>query len=201
MEKALAAYLLLFAASHASVTRPTEVVQVAVAQVVRVVQDANLAQPATAEHRRQEIRRIAEQLFDVPEMARRALARHWTDRSAQQREEFVGLLTAMLERSYFGKIEKSSGGQIVYTGERVDGEFATVRSKINATGKGEVPIEYRLHLVGSRWVVYDVLIEGVSFVSVCRVEFNKILQTSSSGELVKRLKAKQLEFLVEDTRS
>lgn len=201
MEKALAAYLLLLAASQASVTRPTEVVQVAVGQMAQVAQDASLAQPPTAEPRRQEIRGIAEQLFDVPEMTRRALARHWMDRTAQQREKFARLLTAMLERTYFGKLENSSGGQIVYTGERVDGEFATVRSKILAHGTGEVPIEYRLHRIGSRWTVYDVLIEGVSFVNTCRVQFNKILQTSSDGELVERLKAKQQEFLEEDTRS
>lgn len=197
MEKALAAWLLL-AASTASMTSPTEVVQVAVDQVVRVVQDADLARPGDGERQRMEVRRIAENLFDFPEMARRSLARHWTDRSSQQREEFVRLFATILERTYFGRIENYSGERIVYTGETVDGEFATVRSKIIVGRKGEVPVEYRLHLVGSRWAVYDVLIEGVSFVSTYRAQFNRIIQTSSYDGLIEKLRAKELELTTFD---
>jgi len=180
---------------------PTEVVQAAVEQVVRVVQDADLAVPAGAERRRLEIRRIAENLFDFPEMARRSLARHWTDRTSQQREEFVSLFTSILERSYFGKLENYSAERIVYSGETVDGEFATVRSKIIAGRKGEVPVEYRLHLVGARWAVYDVLIEGVSFVSTYRSQFNRIIQTSSYDGLVEKMRAKELELTTLDQSS
>ena len=200
MERALAAWLLL-AVSPASMPSPTEVVQAAVEQVVRVVQDADLAVPAAAEQRRLEIRRVAENLFDFPEMARRSLARHWTDRTSQQREEFIRLFTAILERSYFGKIENFSGERIVYTAEMVDGDFATVRSKIIAGRKGEVPVEYRLHLVGSRWAVYDVLIEGVSFVSTYRAQFNRIIQTSSYDDLIQKMRAKELELTSFDQSS
>ena len=200
MERALAAWLLL-AVSPASMPSPTEVVQAAVEQVVRVVQDADLAVPAAAEQRRLEIRRVAENLFDFPEMARRSLARHWTDRTSQQREEFIRLFTAILERSYFGKIENFSGERIVYTAEMVDGDFATVRSKIIAGRKGEVPVEYRLHLVGSRWAVYDVLIEGVSFVSTYRSQFNRIIQTSSYDDLIQKMRAKELELTSFDQSS
>ena len=193
MEKALAAWLLL-AASTAAMTSPTEVVQVAVDQVVRVVQGTDLARPGDGERQRMEVRRIAENLFDFPEMARRSLARHWTDRSSQQREEFVRLFATILERSYFGRLENYSGEKIVYTGETVDGDFATVRSKIIVDRKGEVPVEYRLHLIGSRWAVYDVLIEGVSFVSTYRAQFNRIIQTSSYDGLIEKLRAKELEL-------
>jgi phospholipid transport system substrate-binding protein len=45
-----------------------------------------------------------------------------------------------------------------------------------------------------RWLVYDVSIEGVSLVSNYRTQFNKIIQTSSYGELVKRMKTRQEEL-------
>jgi phospholipid transport system substrate-binding protein len=197
MEKALAAWLLL-AVSPASMASPTEVIQVAVEQVVRVVEDSELARPAAAERRRMEIRRIAERLFDFPEMARRSLARHWTDRTSQEREEFVRLFAAILERSYFGKLENFSGERIVYTGEAVDGEYATVRSKVITSRKTEIPIEYRLHLVNSRWAVYDVLIEGVSFVSTYRAQFNRLIQTSSYEGLMDKMRSKEQELTTLD---
>lgn len=192
MEKALAAWLLL-AVVPASMARPTEVIQVAVEQVVRAVQAADLGGSPVAERRRLEIRRIAENLFDFQEMARRSLARHWTDRTAQQREEFVRLFTNILERAYLARLENYSGERIVYVGESVDGDYATVRSKIVTGRRGEIPIEYRLHLLGPRWAVYDVLIDGVSFVSTYRAQFNRVIQTSSYNDLVQKLKQKSLE--------
>ena len=84
MKTALVASLLLLAAiSPASATSPTEVVQVAAQQVVQVAQDPALAGPAATERRRQKIQRIVETLFDLPEMTRRSLGRHWTDRTAE----------------------------------------------------------------------------------------------------------------------
>lgn len=193
MEKALAAWLLLASASPASMATPTEVIRVAVEQVAQVAEDADLGRPAAAERRRIEMRRIAENLFDFQEMARRSLARHWTDRTAEQRDEFVRLFTDLLERVYFGKLENYSAERMVYVGETVDGDYATVRSKILTGRKGELPIEYRLHLVGSRWAVYDVLIDGMSFVSTYRAQFNRVIQTSSYDDLVQKLRTKELE--------
>jgi phospholipid transport system substrate-binding protein len=197
VQNALAAWL-FFAASTASMASPTEVVRVAVDQVLRVLEDADLARPVAAEQRRQEIRRIAELFFDFPEMARRALARHWSGRTSPEREEFVRLFRELLERSYFGKIENYSHERIAYTGETVDGEFATVRSKIVTGRKAEIPIDYRLHVIGSRWAVYDVLIEGVSFVSTYRAQFDRIIQTSSYEGLIEKMRLKALELTTVD---
>lgn len=190
MEKALAAWLLV-TVSVASLMSPREVVQTAVDQVVRVVQDSDLARPSTIERRRLEIRGIAERLFDFPEMARRSLARHWSARSAEQREEFVGLYRELLERLYFGRLENYSGERIAYTGETVDGRFATVRSKIIGDRNGEIPIDYRLHLVGSRWAVYDLLIDGISIVSSYRAQFDRIIETSSYDDLIRKMRLKR----------
>lgn len=191
MEKAIAAWLLLAAATSASMSSPTEVVQGAVEQVVEVVQDPELGRPAAAKNRRTEIRRISHELFDFQEMARRSLARHWGTRTSQQREEFVGLFTDLLERSYFRKLEHYSGERILYLGEAVDGDYAVVRCKVVTARESEIPMEYRLHLVDSRWTVYDILIEGVSFVSTYRAQFNRVIQTSSYDALVKKMRAKR----------
>ncbi len=190
MQKAVAAWFLLIV-SAASLASPTEVVQLAVEQVVRLMQDSE--RPAASEQRRFEIRLIANRLFDFTEMARRSLGRHWSDRTSQQREEFVGLFSGLLERSYFSKIENYAGERFVYNGETVEGEFATVRSKIIGGRKAEIPVDYRLHLVGSRWAVHDVLIDGISIVSNYRAQFNQIIQTSSYDNLIQKMRLKELE--------
>ena len=191
MQKALAMWLLLAAGGGAQPeVGPTQVVQAATDQVLQLVQDSQLAAPVSPERRRVEVQRIADRLFDFQEMARRALALHWRERTPQEQTEFVTVFKHLLGRAYMGRLESYAGEQIVYLGETVDGDFATVRSKI-ITGRGaEIPVNYRLHLVGPRWAVYDVAVSGVSFVANYRGQFDRVIRSSSYQVLVRDLKAK-----------
>lgn len=195
MGKLLTAWLLLAAAvSPASAASPTEVVQAAVEQVIRVVHDADLAGPAARERRHQELQRIVDNLLDFPEMTRRSLGQHWNDRTPQEREEFVGLFKAFLEHSYVGKLENCSGLEMLYVSETIDGDYATVRSKASVGRKKGLSVDYRLHQDGSRWAVYDVVIEGFSIVSTYRAQFNRTIQLSSYNHLVEKMRLKDLEL-------
>ena len=149
--------------------------------------------------RRMRVRSIANDIFDWAETAKRSLARHWQPLSDAQREEFVKLFGDLLERSYVSKIEQYGGEKIVYVAESVDGDQAIVRTKIITKQGTDVPIEYRMLRRGDRWLVYDVVIENVSLVSNYRTQFNKIIQTSSYQELVKKMRAKQEEFQYEES--
>ena len=197
MEKALAAWLLV-AAATAGTTTPTEVVQATVNRAITLVQDADLARPVNADKRRSELRRVAEDLFDFGEMSRRALARHWGECSSQEREEFVRLFTDLLERSYLSKIENWSGEKVLYVSEATDGDYAAVRSKIVTVRKQEVPVEYRLYRAGHGWQVYDVLFEGVSFIATYRSQFNRIIQASSFAGLMDKMREKEVEVVSAD---
>jgi phospholipid transport system substrate-binding protein len=199
MQKALAMWLLLAASGGQPEVSPTQVVQTATDQVLQVVQDGQLAAPTSPERRRLEIQRIADRLFDFQEMSRRALARHWRDRTPQEQGEFVAVFKQLLGRAYTGRLESYAGEQIVYLGEHVDGEFATVRSKI-VTGRGtEIPVDYRLHQIGARWAVYDVAVSGVSFVANYRGQFDRIIRGSSYQALMRDLKARHAEASVRGT--
>src|SRR5260370_29858647 len=120
-----------------------------------------------------------------------SMARHWQPLTEPQRTEFVGLFADLLERSYISKIETYGGEKIQYTGERIDGDYATVSTRIITKNGTEVPVDYRMTKRGDRWLVYDVSIARVSLVSSSRPQFNKIIQTSSYNELVSKLNNKQ----------
>lgn len=57
----------------------------------------------------------------------------------------------------------------------------------------EIPVDYRMDLEDSRWLVYDVRIEGVSLIASYRSQFNRIIATSSWAEMIKKLEAKIAE--------
>jgi len=168
--------------------------------VLKTLDDPALKGEGKVGERRVAVRKIANEIFDFGEIAKRSMARHWQPLSEAQRNEFVGLFADLLERSYISKIETYGGEKIQYTAERADGEYATVSTKIITKNGTEVPVDYRMvRRSGDRWLVYDVSIEGVSLVANYRTQFNKIIQTSSYNELVSKLKNKQDELLAEDT--
>ena len=177
---------------------PTDQLKGAVERVLKTLDDPTLKGEARLGERRVAVRKIANEIFDFSEIAKRSMARHWQPLSEAQRTEFVGLFADLLERSYISKIETYGGEKIQYTAERADGEFATVSTRIVTKNGTEVPVDYRMIKRADRWLVYDVSIEGVSLVSNYRTQFNKIIQTTSYNELVSKLRNKQDELLAED---
>lgn len=189
----LAAVLVLaiFAVGDAAAGAPTDQLRAHVDRILQILEDPALKPESKAAQRRAAMRRVAAEIIDFEEAAKRSLAQHWRARSATERQEFVRLFTDLLERSYITKIEQYQGEKVAYVGEAVEGEQATVRTRIVTKQGTEVPVNYRLHRKGDRWLVYDVVIEGVSLVANYRTQFNRIIQTSSYPALVDKLKARE----------
>jgi phospholipid transport system substrate-binding protein len=192
---AAAGLLILSTAPATWAATAQEQLKGAIDRVVSTLDDPTMKGEGKATERRTAVRKIANEIFDFAEIARRSLGRYWQPLTEPQRSEFVGLFGDLLERSYISKIETYGGEKIVYSGERVDGDLAVVSTKIITKNGTEVPIDYRLFRRGDSWKVYDVNIEGISLVSNYRTQFNKIIQTSGYNSLVDRMKAKQTEGL------
>ncbi len=183
---------LVVAAPAAWAGPPTDQLKAQVDRVLKLLDDPALK--AKPKERRAAVRRIADDIFDFGETAKRSLGRHWHARTQAEREEFIKLFGDLLERSYISKIELYGGEKIQYVNDRIDGDLAGVLSKLVTKTGSEVPIEYRMLRKGERWLVYDIVIEGVSLVSNYRTQFNKIIQTSSYAELVRKMKSRQEEM-------
>lgn len=178
---------------------PTEQLRVQIDRVIKVVEDPELKPDGRQTERQAAIRRLANELFDFTETARRSLGPHWQARTPAEREQFVRLYADLLERSYIGKIELYSGERIQFLGDTAERDQATVRTRLVTKAGTEIPVDYRMHRVaGDRWLTYDVVIEGVSMVANYRAQFNKIIQASGYPSLVSKLTEKQAQGLEAD---
>jgi phospholipid transport system substrate-binding protein len=187
--------LAAIAARPAGAGVPGDQLKTQIDRVLKALEDPDLKKDGRVKDRRAAVRRIANDIFDFEETARRSLGRHWQARTAAERDQFVQLFSDLLESSYISKVEMYGGEKIQYLGDAVDGEQARVQTKLLTKSGSDIPIEYRMHRkTGDRWLVYDVVIEGVSLVANYRTQFNKIIQTSSYQELVKKMKTKQEEL-------
>ena len=186
----LGALFMLLVASSASAGPATDQLRVGTDRVLKTLADPALQGPDRVAERQKALREITDPMFDWAEMARRALGRHWQTRTDAERQEFVPLFRNLLERTYATRIERYDGEQITYTGESIEGDQATVRTKILDRTNRELPIDYRMvRGPDGRWLIYDVLIEGVSLVANYRSQFDQIIRTASYERLVEKLKS------------
>ena len=159
--------------------------------LMSLLADPGLSRPGHEQVRHAAVGRIVEEAFDLREMTRRTLGPHWQGLTEAERAEFITLFGDLLDRAYFTRIAAYNGERITVLGDSIDGDLATVRTRIVTQQGTEIPVDYRMLRRGDRWVVYDVSIEGVSLVANYRAQFNRIIQTSSYQALVDRLRAKR----------
>ncbi len=183
--------------------RPIDVIKNGTEKALRILNTCSKEDsPETIRRRRQEIKQIAYEYVDFEEMGRRALGRHWKRFTPAQREEFIRLFKDLLYFTYIGKVDTYTCGKkqtIIYDGERILGRYALVKTRVDYQGQ-KVPVEYRMIKKDRGWMVYDVVIEGVSYVNNYRKQFDTILMKKSVDELFSMLKSKVAELEKDDRR-
>jgi len=168
----------------------TDEVKKIVDEVVRIVSDKELKKPKNEGKRRAELKKTIGSIFDYGRMAKLSMGVHWKKRTPAEQKEFVPLFETLLENSYATKIESYNNEKIVYLKETTEGDYAEVKSKVITSKGEEFTLDYRLSNEGNKWMVHDVVIEGVSLVANYRSQFNRIIQTQGYNELVKKLQTK-----------
>jgi len=171
---------------------PTDAVKGVVDEVIRLLQDPALKAPDKKKQRRQMIKQVIDRRFDYEEMAKRCLGSTWGSLSRSQRQEFVGLFAELLEASYADKIERYQDEKVAYTGESQEADYAEVRTQL-VRKNDKISMNYRM-LDKSQWMVYDVVIEGVSLVNNYRSQFSRIIHESGYPGLLNRLCTKVTEL-------
>lgn len=181
--------VLLAAAGTATAAGPTETVKTAVQQVVSRQGGPAVKAPPTAE-RRADIRKIIETLFDFKDMSERSLGSVWTQASPAQQQEFIRLFSSLIANAYLSRIEQFAGEPFTYVGEKIDGDDASVQSRVVTPKGSELGLDYRLYRADGRWAVYDIYVDGISLVGSYKAQFTRIIQRGSFAELLKQLRLK-----------
>jgi phospholipid transport system substrate-binding protein len=168
---------------------PTSIVKTGTDRALEI-----LKQPAAPGNlgRRGEIMRIVDDYFNYSEMARRALGRPWKEQCPEKQREFVNLFRQLLFNTYMDKVENytAANEKVLYEGEQIEGNYALVKTRITGYGNKDIQVDYKLYADGGQWQVYDVVVEGISFINNYRQQFNSILTNEPFDNLLARMREK-----------
>lgn len=180
---------LLASPAPAAPVTPLQEVRATVDGVFELLRDTRLDRDS----RRSRLTQLIRSRFDFRNMSQRILATHWRSADPQEQQRFVALFSDLLEANYIGKIEAYTNETVRYLGEQIIEDRAAIDTAIVTAG-AEIPISYRLQRTGERWLVYDVVIEGVSFVGNYRSTYGEIVRREGMSGLLQKMEEKLREI-------
>ncbi len=187
---AIAVFCLFISTHQAMASSVTDQVKTTIDKILEILRDPSLKGDESVDKRRELLRVTINEKFSFAKMSQLSLGKHWKERSDDEKKQFTKLFGQLLEDTYISKIEGYTDEKIVYTKELVKKKKAQVNTKI-VTDSVEIPLDYRLYkLKDDSWMVYDMVIEGVSLIGNYRSQFDQILKKNSFDTLVEELKKK-----------
>ena len=188
----LAAGLMASSIAVAAAERPRDLVQSQAERVLASLverRDEFKANPATLENY---VRSELEGSFDEEYSARLVLGRHGRGVPDAKVRAFARALTTNLMRRY-GKamLEFDPNVKVRVLSETPmrEGKLMRVATEIQRAAGSPVPVDYMLRDVGGEWKVFDVLVEGVSYVQTYRTQFEEQLRSQSLDQVMDGLQS------------
>lgn len=168
---------------------PTEQLRPLVEQIVTILIDPDLQGEDNCLVRREKVMAAAQERFDFDEMSKRVLGRQWSKLSPEEKKVFVTLFTTLLEHAYIGKVEDYSKQKVEFKDQRIKKNKAQVNTVL-VDGEVVIPVSYIMILKGQEWMVYDIVVEGVSLVRNYMEQFKEVLRKDGYATLLQQLKDK-----------
>ena len=168
----------------------------------QVIRDASDLTMEAIEGRREELAKDSEKLFSLvdevllPRWDRQytgqlVMGRYWREATPEQREQFITALYRKLLGSYGDGILEYEADQLRITGTRGDPAEGRVMvdSEVRLQHGTPGPISYRLRLVDNRWLLYDVVVEGISYVTNYRNQYASEFRAKGVEGVIDELRA------------
>ena len=190
MKQTLLAMFVLLTGAVAFAQSPNDVIQEAADALAAELEGRKDALAADREALYAVIDKILLPRFDRRYAAQLVLGRHWRTANAEQREGFIDAFYGSLLRKYADGVLEFDQDRVEILPFRDDesNPRVTVRTIVKLEDGTDVPVNYGLVKRDSGWLMFDVTIEGISYVRNFRTELNAEIQATSLDAVIARLK-------------
>jgi len=200
MRALLLTVLLLTAGQSVAVDEPVEVIQKTNDQLARLVDDKR-AYRENPEALKDAIKDILMPTTDQLYTARLVLGRHARGKDDERIQAFAdALANQLLERYATALLEYNISDRVEVlplAGDNTE-RLTRVRTRVRLDNDQRAPVDYVMRKTDEGWQVFDVIVEGISYVATFRSQINQEIRQSSFEDMLERLQAGEYEVSVDD---
>ncbi|MFT5392117.1 MAG: phospholipid transport system substrate-binding protein [Gammaproteobacteria bacterium] len=191
---ALGVWMLVVGCAASPHTKGAQAEPVATAQVQRF-QQALISAMKSRERldfqaRFERLSEVVVQGFDLDYMARLVIGRDWRGLSAAQREEFRGEFQGLMVSAFAAQVGVFAGEAFKFDAFKpLRTGRVLVRSLLARPDADASRFDYVLHEKAGRWLIINLVVDGVSDLALKRSEYGGLIASSGFKSLIVRIRA------------
>jgi phospholipid transport system substrate-binding protein len=138
------------------------------------------------------VRPLLEKCFAFDLVTRQAMGPGWRQFSPTDQKRVSDLFSELVIRTYSARVVGTQRPRITYgTPVELAPDRREIPTRVTTASSSEpFAVVYRLIKYPAGWRIYDVLIEGVSFVANYRAQFDEIIQKGGAPAVIRTLETK-----------
>lgn len=202
MKKLLIAIMMLGAATPVlGADGPVETVKQATDRLFSLIQDNRAEYEANPGKLDEAVREILLPLLDQEYSGRLVLGQHSRGLEDEKVTEFAEALSSLLIERYAEQLlefkEREQMEILPLSGEP-DEKKTRVQTRVKLLSGQSVPVDYIMRRTDCGWQVFDVVVEGVSYVVTFRTQFNEEIREHGFQNVLERIRKGEIEVAVDD---
>lgn len=198
MKKLLLAMLMLGAVSPVFAEEgPVEVIRDTTDRLYSLIQENRDEYRANPEEIQEAVRGILVPLLDQEYSGRLVLGRHSRGLEEEQVSEFAQALSDLLIERYAEQLlefKDREQMEIRPLAGDADDKKTRVQTRVKLESGQSVPVDYIMRRTDCGWQVFDVVVEGVSYVVTFRTQFNEEIRQDGFEKVMQRLREGEIEI-------
>lgn len=160
-----------------------------------------------AEYRqdRSKLRALVDQVFlphlDTELAARQVLGRHWTTATPEQRQRFISAFIKSMLNNYGNALLDFTADRLRVLPFRgnASSPYVTIGTQVRKDDGSLVAVNYALHHTDRGWKVWDVVVEGVSYVKSFQQDFGEQIDRQGLDAVIQRLERGEAPAAIRQT--
>ncbi len=170
---------------------PTAQVKSILDQVLTIQNNPALAGPAHEKERARAVREIIRRSFDFDRMAKTSLGPVYGRLGPGQRREFTDTFSYLFQDSYTRMVLNFLKQETVkYLNESRNNGEARVKTSLVRSNE-TIPVDYLMRAAAQGWLLYDVIVDGVSILDNYRSQFAQVIRSQSFESLLNKMKTQR----------
>ena len=138
--------------------------------------------------------KLFDENFDIPSISRFVLGKYWKSATTTQKKEFIVTFRNYIVKTYSSRFSEYTCEKLTLINSENESnpKLFIVHTALNREDAPPIKVDWRVGLKKDRYVILDIIIEGISLAITQRSEFVSVIDQNDGNvdNLIKLLKEK-----------